>query len=71
MLIKALGIDIAKNVFQLHGVDKTGKKPLRKKLKREEFSEELANIPACQIYLEACGGAHHWARTFTAFGHEV
>ena len=60
--IKILGIDLAKNVFQLHGVDAAGKPALRKSVSRGKLMETLANLPCCLVGIEACGGAHYWAR---------
>jgi transposase len=65
------GADIAKNVFQVHGVDEKGKVVLRKTLKRDKVTEFFANLPPCLIGIEACGSAHHWARTLTRLGHTV
>lgn len=69
--IKVLGIDLAKNVFQIHGADAKGKCVLRKRANRTELKEFIANLPPCIIGLEACGGAHYWARYFKQLGHEV
>lgn len=69
--IKALGIDLAKNVFQIHGVDSRGKCVLRKRLSREKLKEFIGTIPPCEIGIEACGGAHYWARLFERNGHKV
>lgn len=69
--LKVLGIDLAKNIFQLHGVDSKGKIVLRKRLKREKLAEYMANLPSCLVGLEACMGSHYWARRFKTFGHEV
>ena len=69
--ITTLGIDLAKNVFQLHGVDVQGTVVLKKRLKRFELSEFIANLPACLIGMEACGSSHYWARKFQSFGHTV
>ena len=69
--ITTIGIDIAKNVFQLHGVDRHGKASLRKTVTRAKLLETLANLPPCLIGIEACGGAHHWARKITQLGHTV
>lgn len=66
-----IGIDIAKSVFQLHGVDKTGHPVLRKQVKRANLMELVANLPQCLIAMEACGGSNHWAREFRKHGHEV
>lgn len=64
-----IGLDIAKNVFQVHGVDKEGKAVLRKQLKRKEVLAFFVNLPACLIGLEACAGAHYWARELMKQGH--
>lgn len=71
MNIKVLGIDIAKNVFELHGVDEKGKTVLKKRLTRDQLSEFIIKLPVCLIGMEACGGAHYWARKFKQMGHEV
>jgi transposase len=71
MNVTALGIDLAKKVFQLHGIDKEGKPVVRKRLMREELPTYVANLPPCLIGLEASMGAHYWARKFTSYGHEV
>jgi transposase len=69
--IATIGLDIAKNVFQLHGVDRSGKIVLRKALRRSQVSSFFSTLPPCLIGMEACATAHHWARTLMAFGHEV
>jgi transposase len=68
-----IGLDIAKNYFQAHGVDKHGKDVFNKKLKRADVLPFFANLPSCLIGLEACGGAHYWARELAKLdtGHEV
>jgi transposase len=71
MEIRSLGIDLAKNVFQLHGRDCQGRPVLEKKLTRVRFSEQISKLAPCTIGLEAGSGSHHWARKFTAMGHEV
>lgn len=71
MNIKALGIDIAKNVFELHGVDNNGKTVLQKRVSRDKLSEVIAQLPTCLIGIEACGGSHHWGRKFRLMGHDV
>jgi transposase len=71
MNIKALWIDIAKNVFELHGVDKNGKTVLKKRVYRDKLSEVIAQFPPCLIGIEACGGSHYWGRKFKAMGHDV
>ena len=69
--VTSVGIDLAKNVFSLHGVDAAGVVQLRKTVSRTRLVEFVAQLPPCVIGLEACSGAHEWARRFTAFGHTV
>ena len=72
MAIVTLGIDLAKNVFAVHGVDATGRAVLvRPSVARGKLLELVASLPPCLIGMEACSGAHHWARLFTAHGHTV
>jgi transposase len=71
MQVTTVGLDIAKNVFQVHGVDARGRVGLRKRLARAKVLAFFANLPRCLSGLEACGGAHHWARELTRLGHEV
>ncbi|BCL75614.1 IS110 family transposase [Jeongeupia sp. HS-3] len=72
MSIITVGIDLAKNVFAVHGVDETGKPMLVKpKVPRAALLELIAQLPPCLIGMEACSGAHHWARQFQPFGHTV
>jgi transposase len=72
MAIVTLGIDLAKNVFAVHGVDATGKPALvRPSVARAKLLELVASLPPCLIGMEACSGAHHWARLFAAHGHTV
>lgn len=69
MKITTVGIDLAKNVMQLHGVDGQGKTVLRKQLKRSQVASFFATLEPCLIGMEACGSAHHWARKLQGFGH--
>lgn len=69
--IKVLGVDLAKDVFQLHGTDAKGNRVLTKRLSREKLIEYMANITPCLVGIEACGGAHYWARVFEEHGHTV
>ena len=69
--ITTLGIDLAKNVFSLHGVDANGKVALRRTVRRGELAQAVATLPPCVIGMEACSGAHAWARQFERFGHTV
>lgn len=71
MNITLIGLDIAKEVFQLCGVDEKGKVLLKKRLRRHQLLSYVAQLPAMMIVMEACGGANHWAREFRALGHEV
>jgi len=69
--IAVLGIDLAKNTFHLHGIDQHGKTVLRKKINRNKLLEFIVQISSCLIGMEACGGAHYWARKFIEMGHDV
>jgi transposase len=69
MKITSVGIDLAKNVFQLHAVDERGRIVLRRQLRRDQMTAFFANLPPCLIGMEACGSAHYWARTLQSFGH--
>ena len=71
MEITTIGLDIAKRVFQAHGVDASGKAVLRRKLQRTEVLAFFKALAPCLVGIEACGTAHHWAREIKAFGHEV
>ncbi len=68
MKIIRVGVDLAKNVFQAHGVDRDEKPVWKRKLKRDEWIKVLLEKiePGCVIGMEACGGAHHWARLLQA-----
>ena len=69
--ITVLGIDLAKDVFQLHGVNEHGKKVFGKKLSRAALPNFIANLPPCKIAMEACGSANYWSRKFMSYGHTV
>ncbi len=71
MNITTIGIDLAKNVVQVHAVDPRGKTLLRKQLKRGQVSQFFVNLPPCLIGMEACASAHHWGRVLEGFGHTV
>jgi len=72
MAIVFVGIDLAKNVFAVHGVNLAGKPELvRPSVPRAKLHEMIAALPPCTIGMEACSGAHHWARLFQALGHTV
>jgi len=71
MKITTVGIDLAKNVFQVHGVDERGKAVLRKQFKRKDVVRFFANLQPCLIGMEACGSAHYRARKLLELGHTV
>ena len=72
MGIVTVGIDLAKNVFALHGVHQSGKAVfIKPKVVRGQLLEMVARLPPCLIGMEACSRAHHWARAFSRFGHTV
>ncbi|PKO72199.1 MAG: IS110 family transposase [Betaproteobacteria bacterium HGW-Betaproteobacteria-14] len=71
MKLTTIGIDLAKNVFQVHGTDDKGRAVLRKQLKRAQMLPFFANLPPCRIGLEACGSTHYWAKKLQALGHTV
>jgi transposase len=71
MKVTTIGLDLAKSVFQVHGVDERGRVVLRKKLKRAQVAEFFARLPACRVGMEACGSAHFWGRKLTGLGHTV
>jgi transposase len=71
MKITTIGIDLAKEIFQIHCVDSRGKVLLRKQLRRNEMAKFFANIEPCLIGMEACGSAHRWARLIGQYGHTV
>jgi transposase len=73
MKLKRIGVDLAKNVFQVHGVDHREKAVWRKRLPRDRWLQMISEVaePGCEIGMEACGGAHHWARQLQARGYRV
>jgi transposase len=71
MKITTVGIDLAKNVFQVHAVDERGKAVLRKQLRRDQVAAYFVNLPPCLIGMEACASAHHWGRVLQRHGHKV
>ena len=73
MKLNRIGIDLAKNVFQLHGVDDQGNVALKKRLTRNKWLSVFCDSvePGCEVGMEACGGAHHWARQLQARGFVV
>ncbi len=71
MQITTIGLDIAKNVFQVHGIDADEKVVVRKQLRRSQVIAFFKALPPCLIGMEACATAHHWGRELTQLGHEV
>jgi transposase len=69
--VTTIGLDIAKHSFEIHGVDELGRPVLRRRLGRGQVLRLFSNLPPCRIGLEACGGAHYWARELTKLGHDV
>ena len=68
---KVIGIDLAKNSFQVHGVNQAGYKVMSKKMSRQKLKTFMLNLSPCLVGMEACGGAHYWARLFSQYGHQV
>lgn len=69
--IITVGLDLAKNVFQVHGADGVGRAVLRKKLRRAQVLEFFSQLPSCVVAMEACGGAHFWGREIGKLGHHL
>ena len=69
MRVTRIGLDIAKQIFELHGVDRRGRVAVRKTLRRERVLEYFSQLPVCEVALEACGGAHYWHRELSKLGH--
>ena len=71
MDITTVGVDLAKNVFQIHGVSAHGRELLRKQLKRNQVARFFANLSPCLVGMEACASSHYWARKIESYGHTV
>ncbi len=71
MQVTTIGLDIAKNVFQVHGIDAAEKVVVRKQLRRSQVLAFFKALPACLVGMEACATAHYWARELTKLGHRV
>jgi transposase len=69
--VVTVGLDLAKNVFQVHAITADGAVLIRRKLRRAEVIRFFAELPPCLVGMEACAAAHHWARELMAIGHEV
>ena len=70
-MVTTIGLDIAKSVFQVHGIDATGTVLVRRRLSRARVMEFFEKLPRCLVGIEACNTSHHWARTLIALGHDV
>ncbi len=71
MKITTVGLDLAKNVFQVHAISNTGNVVVRRSLRRAQVIPFFTKLPPCLIGMEACGTSHHWARELVRLGHEV
>jgi transposase len=71
MQVTTIGLDIAKNVFQVHGIDAAEKVVVRKQLRRRQVLEFFKALPPCLVGMEACATAHYWARELKKLGHQV
>src|ERR1700745_246442 len=71
MQITTIGLDLAKSVFQVHGVDATGQVVVRRSLRRSQMLPFFARLPSCLVGMEACGTSHYWARELIKLGHQV
>ena len=70
-MVTTVGLDIAKSVFQVHGVDGAGQVVIRRQLKRRYVLAFFEKLPACLVGIEACASSHHWSRELKALGHTV
>ena len=71
MQVSTIGVDLAKNVFQVHGVDSAGKVVVSRQLRCKQVIDFFRKIPPCLVGMEACGTAHYWAREISKLGHSV
>ena len=69
--MSTIGLDIAKSVFQVHGVDAAGQVVLRRQLRRRHILAFFQKLPPCMVGIEACASSHHWSRELQALGHTV
>ena len=69
--VSTIGVDIAKKVFQVHGVDSSGRVVIRRALRRSQMLTFFAKLPPCPVGMEACATAHYWARELRKLGHEA
>ena len=71
MQVTTVGVDLAKNVFQVHGITETGKVVFNRTIRRAQLLAFFEDLPACLVGMEACGSSHYWARQRSALGHDV
>lgn len=71
MQVTTVGVDLAKNVFQVHGITKDGEVVFNRAIRRAQLLAFFEDLPACLVGMEACGSSHYWARQLSALGHEV
>jgi hypothetical protein len=71
MSVKTVGLDLAKDVFQVHGISENGRVIFNKAIKRAKLLAFFETLPPCVIGMEACGSSHHWGRTLRKLGHDV
>lgn len=69
--ISTIGLDVAKSVFQVHGVDAAGQVVIRRQLRRRQVLAFFQKLPRCLVGIEACASSHHWSRQLQALGHAV
>ncbi len=69
--VSTIGLDLAKNVFQVHGVDALGETVIRRQIRRRQVLPLFKKLPPCLVGIEACATSHYWARELIALGHEV
>jgi len=69
--VTTVGLDLAKSVFQVHGIDAAGNVVIRRQLKRRHVLAFFQKLPPCVVGIEACATSHHWSRALTALGHTV
>ena len=69
--VSRIGLDLAKNVFQVHGIDEAGEVVVRRQLRRSQVIPFFNKLPPCLVGIEACATSHHWARELQSLGHEV
>ena len=71
MTVKTIGLDLAKEVFQVHGISENGRVIFNKAIKRAKLLAFFEALPPCTVGMEACGSSHHWGRTLRLLGHDV